>query len=151
MLITREETEIILERLVKSRPKKLFTHVDTENAGIMCLLKFLLDSGRPVTAGEISTYMHVSTARVAVLIKKLEKNSMIEKLADPSDARKTMVSISDNGIQTVNANREKCLDFFSAVIERTGKEKFLDFVKLSEEIKSAVDDELSEYEINCDE
>lgn len=137
----REKTEKLLETLRQSRPKKMFEHFDKNDAGIMCVLKYLVKENKPVSAGEISSFMHVSTARVAVLIKKLEERELVKKTYDPSDARKTMLKVTENGINLIEEHREKFIGFFSAVIDRMGEENFIRFIELSEELKKAVEDE----------
>lgn len=140
---TREDTERLLEKLRNTRPKKISDHFERTDAGLMCVLKCLLKSEKPVSAGEISSFMHVSTARVAVLIKKLEERNLVEKTCDPSDARKTMLKISEHGIKMIEEHREKFLVFFASVIERMGEDRFNQFVELSEEFRDAVEEMMS--------
>lgn len=139
----REETERLLELLRQSRPKKMFDHFERTDAGLMCVLKYLIKADRPVSAGEISCHMNVSTARVAVLIKKLEERELVEKTSDPSDARKTMLKISENGIKRIEEHRNNFIEFFSSVIDRIGEEKFTQFIELSEELKKAIEEEMT--------
>ena len=80
--------------------------------------------------------MNVSTARVAVLIKKLEERELVEKTSDPSDARKTMLKISENGIKRIEEHRNNFIDFFSSVIDRIGEEKFTQFIEFESSFRS---------------
>ncbi len=148
-MITAEETALLMERCRNSRPKKMFENFDKSDAGIMCVLRFLTGTEGPVTAGEISAFMQVSTARVAVLLKKLEEKSFIEKQTDPSDARKTMVVLSETGKEKVREHTEKMTDFFSSVIDRVGKEKIIEFIELSETIRDAIEAEYDTRVSEC--
>ena len=137
--MTKEQTTELIYRLVNSRPKQMFKHVEENNAGIGCVLRYLEESGRAVSAGEISEYMKVSTARVAVILRKMQEKQLIIKLYDPNDARKTMISLSEHGIQFIAEKKESVLNYFSHVIEIIGEKRFIDFIEISEEIKAVVD------------
>lgn len=137
--MTKDKTAELIKRLVNSRPKKMFRHVEENNAGIGCVLRYLEESGRAVSAGEISGYMNVSTARVAVILRKMQEKQLIVKLSDPNDARKTMISLSEHGKQFFVEKKEKVLAYFSHVIECIGEERFMEFIEISEEIQAVVD------------
>lgn len=140
-MISREETAALLKRMAQSRPKKLFHRFDDTNAGIGCVVRYLSDAGRPVSAGEISQFMNVSTARVAVLLRKMDEKGLIVRNADPDDARKTMISLSEKCMKNVEEHKGYFLDFFSSVIERMGRERFEQFIELSEELRDAFEAE----------
>lgn len=141
-MITREETEKLLERFRDSRPKILTQHFDREDAGIVHVMNILAGAGEPVTAGKISKCMNVSTARVAVLLKKMEQQNLIVRSADSSDARKTMIDLSEHGRSEMEKAKENFYRFCSAVIERTGVERFTEFIEISEELKNAIEAEM---------
>ncbi len=143
--MTREETEKLIHRLIESHPSELFHHIDALNAGIGCVLRYLNESGMAVSAGEISEYMKVSTARVAVVLRKMQEKNLIVKLSDPKDARKTMISLSENGRKAAQIKKEKFIDYFSHVVDRIGEERFIQFIKISEDIQSALNaDEIAD-------
>ncbi len=137
--MTKEKTAELIRRLVSSRPKQMFKHIEDNNAGIGCVLRYLEETGRAVSAGEISEYMNVSTARVAVILRKMQEKQLIIKLTDPNDARKTMISLSEHGIQFIAEKKEKVLMYFSQVIESIGEERFTEFIEISEDIQAVVD------------
>ena len=139
-MLTPEETEELISALKNSRPKKMLEHFDKDSTGIMCVLGYLHEIGRPVTAGEISTHMNVSTARVAVLIRKMESKKLIDKKTDPNDARKTIISNSDSGKVVISEHKKKMFALFTEVVENVGIDKFRQFIQLSDEIKTAVED-----------
>ena len=147
-MISKEETAVLLKRMAQSRPKKLFHRFDDTNAGIGCVVRYLSNVGRPVSAGEISQFMNVSTARVAVLLRKMNEKGLIVRSTDPDDARKTMISLSEECIRKVEKHKEYFLGFFSAVIERMGKERFEQFIELSEELRDAFEAEAENVNID---
>ena len=70
-MATPEQIASILSQLVALHPADCFKPIDTANAGLGAVLRLLYLADQPVTAGTISEKLHVSTARVAVLLKKL--------------------------------------------------------------------------------
>lgn len=141
-MITLEETEELLERLKESRPKKMMEHLDKEDVGIMHVMRILHTAGEPVTAGKISEEMNVSTARVAVLLKKMEQKNLVVRSKDSKDARKTLIGISEYGKEQAQIHKNEFLTFCALVIEETGVERFKEFIAISEEIKVAVEEQM---------
>ena len=58
--------------------------------GERAILAFL-EQKNEVNAGDISSFLNVSTARIAVLLKNLEKKDLIKKSSSQTDKRKTIV------------------------------------------------------------
>jgi len=59
--------------------------VDLQTFGI------LLDTGRPLTAGEISARTELPTSTTTRVIDRLEKGGFVRRTSDPSDRRKVVV------------------------------------------------------------
>jgi len=141
-LVSRELTIELLDRFRASMPRKMMQQFDQEDAGIIHAINILERAGKPLTAGTMSEEMHVSTARVAVLLKKMEQRNLIVRLTDPSDARKTLIAISDYGKNEIIRHKEDVIDFCSAVIEKIGVERFREYIIMSEEIRKIIDEEV---------
>ncbi|MDE5584584.1 MAG: MarR family transcriptional regulator [Ruminococcus sp.] len=141
-MATREEALQIMERMQNSRPRNFFRRFDDDNAGIFCVLKYLSAVDRPVSAGEISAFMNVSTARVSVILRKMAEKGYILRESDVEDARKSMISLSDFGREKNLRNRNETLDFFCKVIDRVGRERIEEFISISDEIRKVVEEEM---------
>lgn len=141
-MTTPEEAALLIKRLKETNPAVLFKELDDINAGIRCVLKTLDMAGEPVSAGYISEAMQVSSARVAVLLKKMTERELIVRESSPDDARKAMISLSEKGRERVAEVKANLLSFFAAVIDRVGTEKFEQFIDISYDIKKAVEEEL---------
>lgn len=135
---SEEEIEMLIQGLFASQPKDLARFMSESQAGIKAVLQLLYLSGQPVGAGKIAEEMGVSSARVAVLLKKMEGKDLIVKEADPGDARVTMVRLSERGTQAVLAMREELHAQMRAVIDRIGMERMKEFVEISREIQSVL-------------
>jgi len=59
--------------------------VDLQTFGI------LLDGGRPLTAGEISSITELPTSTTTRVIDRLEKGGFVRRTSDPSDRRKVVI------------------------------------------------------------
>ncbi len=145
-MFTREETIVIIQRIFESRPTKLFKPLDETRAGLHCVLRMLDREEKPLTAGQISTKMGVSSARVAVLLRKMAEKGLIVREGSPDDARKSMISLSDKGRSQIEKLNEERINVFQGVINRLGKEKTEQFIQLSGELKKAFEDEIAERE-----
>lgn len=138
-MATREEVERIAEEMVKAQPTNFVKMLNNANAGIGYVLKLLYAAKDGcLTAGEISEAMGVSTARVAVLLKKTEKKGLIVKGSHSSDARVTVVRLSEEGKRAANEMKENMLRNISRVVDKVGLEKFRQFIALSVEVKNAM-------------
>lgn len=85
-----------------------------------------------------------------MLLKKTEKKGLIVKGSDRSDARITVVRLSDEGKKTATEMRENMLRNISRVVDKVGLEKIRQFIALSVEVKHAMAEGFSQ-EQNCDE
>lgn len=141
-MITQERLEEIAKELPKVQPTNFLKIVNDSNAGIGYVLKLLLsEEDHQLSAGQLSEAMGVSTARVAVLLKKMENKGLIEKKEDEADARVTLVKLSEEGKRIAALMKENMLRHIASVINKVGEEKFLQFVALLHEIKDAMSEE----------
>ena len=135
-MFTREETIVIIQRIFESRPTKLFKPLDETRAGLHCVLRMLDREEKPLTAGQISTKMGVKMAEKGLIVRE----------GSPDDARKSMISLSDEGRSQIEKLNEERINVFQGVINRLGKEKTEQFIQLSGELKKAFEDEIAERE-----
>lgn len=144
-MATEEQLEYILQELPKAHPVDFFKVLTDSNAGIGFALKLLYSAdGQHLSAGDVSEAMGVSTARVAVLLKKMESKGLITKENDKNDARITRVSLSEKGEAVANQMKENMRKHISNVIERLGMEKLKLFIELSVEVKNAMNEDFSQ-------
>lgn len=144
---THEQINTLLEQLEKAPPSEHFKNIDKNTVGVNAILKYLRETNETVTAGKISKHMNVSTARVAVLLKKMVANGLIEKIHDPADARIVVVKISEHGIETAEKIREKIYAQIGAMIDKIGMERMMEFAAISNEIHSAMSTLDINYEV----
>lgn len=107
-------------------------------AGVGAVVKVLNDSPVPISAGTISKKIGVSTARTAVLLKKMSAKNLIVKETDKKDKRKTLVKLSEHGKKTADKMKENLFRHIAFIIDTLGMEKLEQFISLSKEIRSVI-------------
>ena len=134
-----KEVIALLQEFSSIHPLEFLQKLDVQSMGISNVLCFLMYADHEVTAGEISDYMNVSTARVAVLLKKMSDKGLIEKHADPSDARRVMVAITDSGKALFEEQQREILLYSGAVVDHFGVDKIKEFIESCRQIREIVD------------
>ena len=112
--------------------------MDEVQVGIGAVLRLLYDSDEAVTAGKISEELEVSTARVAVLIRKMVSKGLITKEQDTRDARVTIVRLTDFGRQAFEETRDDIYRKTGMVIDTVGEDRLIEFISVAEEIKDTI-------------
>ena len=138
-MASEKEVLELLAKFNSIKPWAFVQHMDMSSMGIGNVLLFLMSSGREVSAGEISEYMDVSTARVAVLLKKMSEKGLINKHSDPEDKRKVMVSITPKGVEAFEERKNEVLLYASPIVDHFGVEKVDDFINSCRDITNIVD------------
>ncbi len=138
-MATKEQIEYIVRELPKAHPANFFKIFNDSNTGIGFAIKLLYAAeDNRLSAGAISEAMGVSTARVAVLLKKMEGKGLITRESDRTDARVTVVCLSETGKTVATQMQENMLGHISYVIDKVGMEKLKQFIALSVEVKAAM-------------
>ena len=140
-MATKEQIETLLEQLSKAPPSEHFQNFDQNTVGIRAILKYLSETYEKVTAGKISENIKVSSARVAVLLKKMEAKGLIKKEQDPADGRIVIVELTEHGIQTAILIKENLYDHLGKMIDKVGMERMLEFAAISYEIHSVMQEQ----------
>ena len=138
-MATSEQIKATVEALQSTHPKELFHAVDMQQAGIGAVLRLVYESQDPVTAGNIADFMGVSTARVAVLLKKMVQQELIVKETARHDARVTVVRLTDKGRARVEKMRDHLYANIGRVIDKIGMERMAEFIAISQEICNAME------------
>lgn len=75
MEIQKKAIELI-NKIASTRPFEILHRIDRRNEGMLFIINYINEKSSDVSAGELASALSVSTARVAVLLKKLEKKGM---------------------------------------------------------------------------
>ena len=137
-MANRETVEMILKKMEGSNPVDFFKSVNELQMGIGAVLQILQKSQGVVTAGQISEEMGVSTARVAVLLKKMAAKGLITKEKGVMDGRVTIVRLNESGENIASKMRHEMWVQVEKIIDSIGEEKVLEFIEISNEIRNIV-------------
>lgn len=137
---SQQEAQEFLCKLHSCRAKSFFGAVDESQKGIGFVLVYLEKSMQEVIAGDLARELNVSTARIAALLKTMEKNGLIIRCHSSSDARQTVVKITQAGIDYVDKMKKQVLEKIELLFEKVGKEDMEEFIRISRKIKEALDE-----------
>ena len=132
---TREEAQEMLHKLRACRSKSFLGKIDESQKGIGFVLVYLQEANHKVVAGDLARELGVSTARIATLLRKMEKNGLIVRYHSSEDARQTVVEITQEGSAYVDKMKERMLIGMELLLEKVGKEDMEEFIRISHKIR----------------
>lgn len=122
--------EDILKIIIKYRPKKLKPeHVE----GMMFVLGYL-DKNGSCNVKEIGDSLNVSSARMAVILNKLEDKGFVRRYKSEKDKRVTLVELLDNGKNMISKVEEGLLKRFRIIEANLGEAEFHNFMMTLDKI-----------------
>ena len=135
-MASAEQIDVLMEQLKKAPPAECFQNFDMSTVGIRAILKILNETDSKVTAGDLSEHMKVSTARIAVLLKKMEAKGLIEKEHDSADGRVVVIKLSNRGKELADKFKANLYAHIGEMIDKIGMDRMLEFAAVSNEIQS---------------
>lgn len=139
----KREVDIVFNHLMKNQSYELLKLFNDTNTGVGAVFRILKESTSPVSARKISEIMCVSEARVTVLLKKMQNRGYILKEKDSNDARVTIVKLTKEGESQAQRLHDALCDNIATIIDSVGIEKIEKYIELTEQINSAIHNELS--------
>ena len=136
----QDEAQELLDEFVSCMPKTFYRDLDATKSGICFILAYLARAEETVVAGDFSRMLHVSTARTAALLRKMEQRGLITRHHAAEDARRTVVGITPAGIGALGEIREHALAKVERLLERFSKEELQTFIRFSYQIRQALDE-----------
>ena len=136
----REYAQEFCQKMRSCRPQPLYSKLDEGQRGTGFVLAYLREAKGEVIAGDLARELGVSTARIAALLRKMEKNGLIERRRSAADARQTVVALTEAGTEYTDKIMEQILEKTELLLERVGKEDLEEFIRISQKIKKALED-----------
>ena len=133
-----EDAVMLLRSLYADLPVPFFSKVEQAHRGVGFVLAYLVNADGEVIAGDLARAMHVSTARIATLLRTMEKGGLVTRHSSSEDARRTVVKITPAGMERVGQIREQMLQKIDMLLEKVGKEDLEDFMGVARRIKAAM-------------
>ena len=135
----REEAKEILREMCSCTPRPLFHKVEEVDRGTGFVLAYLESTDKEVVAGDLARELHVSTARIAALLNKLEDKELIKRSRAAGDARRTVVEITPAGRAYMAEVKEQILEKVEILLEKVGKEDLKEFLRICAKITQALE------------
>ena len=133
--MTDSELDILMDKLGHCRsflPPEILSRT---NMGLGAVLCHLSEAGAPVAAKDLAALTKVSTARMTILLKKLDSRGLILSEKDPQDRRKVLVSLSPEGMRLCGEIHEGSVKTLRALVDHFGYERFSTFLDTASEIR----------------
>lgn len=126
--------EQYLELLIGSRKQLLESLVQKPVSGEEFVVEYLSGHPEPVYPSELSERMQASSARIAAILRQLEKLSVILRHEDGFDARRHPVLLSEEGKRLAAEIHSRRLRSISHVFEAIGEEETKEYIRITEHL-----------------
>ena len=128
----------VFQMLRKNFTSSLSEVLNEFNKGEIGVLSYLAFDNNQASAGMLSDSLQVSSARIASILNSLESKKYIKRKVDDNDRRKTIVVITEKGIDTVVKVKEEIIKKIIYVIKEIGYDDILKYAKISAKIREVL-------------
>lgn len=115
--------------------------VSAELKGVYCgeylALSFLSERGGAAHPKELSSFMRVSTARIAAILRHLEEKDWVRRRPDERDERKVVVKLTAEGRALVGIKREEAIEDMRRLLMALEPAEAAEYVRLRRKLVSA--------------
>ncbi len=139
-MASREEAQEFLSRLYSCIPRSFYSRLDAMQKGYTFVLSCLLRADEEVIAGDLAKKLHVSTARIAALLNRMEECGYVIRCASETDGRRTVVKITPAGEEYISDIREQTLGRIEKLLDSVSKEDLETYIAISREIRDVMED-----------
>lgn len=127
----------LISQLSLSKPDILFDELDGTSKGEGSILLYLYHHDEAF-AKDLAKDLKVSPARVAKILKKLEKKKMIIKIKSSTDKRKIAIKLREQGQKIVSASYKKTISKISSIVNKVGIKDIKEYIRISKKIKDSI-------------
>ncbi len=138
-MASEEQIQCVITQYQESCPHIFWKKTDTSTVGLGAVIRYLMSHNGEATSGQISEEIHVSTARVAVLLKKMEQRGWIRREKELNDKRVTVVKLTPEGMIIGETMRENMHQQIGQLIDEIGIDKLMDYMEIRTKIFKIVD------------
>lgn len=135
----REKAIELMNELRRSGPRPIFERIDNSDKGIYFILGYLRHhQNEDVYAIDLAKKLHVSTARISVVLKKLENRGLILKQQDKNDTRRVKIKLSKKGERLAIEHFEKIIKAHEKLVDEISDAELKTYIRISKKIKEAL-------------
>jgi DNA-binding MarR family transcriptional regulator len=92
-----------------------------------------------IPATKIAPLMGMGSTSLSRLLKKLEDDGLIKRIAHDKDKRKVMISLTEKGLEIRKQVKKTVVDFNNKILEIVPQEEMKIFISVFETIKQEVE------------
>lgn len=115
--------------------------VDSEFSLTEVRILFELANGGAMTSGQIIAALELDAGYLSRILRKFEEKRLIRRVANPNDARQSLISLSREGAKAFSVLNERSSEHVANMISRLTVEQRRRLVSAMSEIKSLLDPE----------
>lgn len=130
--------EMLFQQIKEGTSTPISEMLDEFNCGEIGVLSTLAFDQSPVTAGELSEKLNVTTARIAHILNSLESKQYIRRKNDRTDRRKIFVTITKKGKELADSTKKEIMDKIIQVIQEVGYDEIQTYISIVLKIKSVL-------------
>ena len=120
-----DDREELVDRLIEVLKQTYFRNdslrLESFLQGETKVLSYILNMNREMLPGEIAASLEMTPARIAGVLRSLEKKGYVVRRINENDRRKVIVSITDSGSEFVRNCTARLRGCLSELIEIMGK------------------------------
>ncbi len=141
----KEDVLMALEMFHTNRPTHAFEAIHASEMGLFAVLRYLNDAKTrvdgTVTSKELSDALCVSSARMSVLLKKLEQKGFISKTTSPTDARAVVIALTVQGEVFAEQMHQRMYHTAAHVVDEFGIDELQRLMESVQKIKTILHQE----------
>lgn len=83
-----------------------------------------------LSAGDLCSKLSLTSGRMALTLKSLEKKHLIIRYPDETDKRRTLVKLTEKGRLCAEITKKKINEAVNKIIEKLGEKKAAEFINM---------------------
>ena len=141
-MATREEVNQAIKLFDKNSPQKVFRDFQRQEMGILGVLKYLDKVNGKSTSSEISHHLNISSARMVILLKKLDCKELIIRSKSIQDARVVDIELSEKGKLVTSQIGDHMYKAVEKVVDEYGLEELTELFMNLNKLKKIMNENL---------
>lgn len=102
--------------------------------GEIMALNYLAVNGHKAYPKDLSESLLLTTARIAAILKSLEKQKLITRTPDPNDNRQTIVELTDSGCAVVEKHHKEMKEHVAKTLSFLGEKDAKEYIRIQKKL-----------------
>lgn len=132
--MTDELFNYYFNKIIEVKPKKI-KDIAPQDGEQFIIFYLGYNSNKNIIAKNLADELDCSTARIAVLLNRLERKKLIEKKTASNDKRKTIVSLTETGFNLYNKKQLIFKEYLERILATIGSDELEAFLNTLNKIK----------------